>query len=248
VIDLHSHVLPGVDDGARTIADSVAIARAAAAEGVRILVGTPHVRDDYPTDPGTVARLVGEVQAALREEGIALEVRGGGELALDFLPRLAPDELARYGLGGSRALLLETPYHGWPLDFADLVFKLRARGFVPVLGHPERNSEIQEQPERLRQHVDLGLVVQVTAGSLEGRLGPRSRRAAHELVERELVHLVASDAHAADVRAFGVLKGLEALGDPALARWLSRDVPAALLADEPVPERPRRRRRGFLRR
>ena len=249
MIDLHSHVLPGVDDGARTLAESVEIARAAAAEGVEILVATPHVREGYPTDAATVERLVREVRAALREEGVALDLRGGGELGLDFLPQIAQAELGRFGLGGSRTVLLESPYYGWPVDLGDVVIRLQAAGFVPVLAHPERNAEIQEQPEELRTHVDHGLLVQVTAASLEGRLGPSSRAAAFDLVERGLVHVVASDAHTPDVRGYGMVKGLEALGDPALARWLSREVPAALLVDEPVPERPPRRRRlAFLRR
>jgi protein-tyrosine phosphatase len=249
VIDLHSHVLPGVDDGARTLAESLEIARAAAAEGVETLVATPHVREDYPTDPATVERLVAEVQAALRDEGVPLALLGGGEVAFDFLPQVADADLVRFGLGGSRVILLEAPYHSWPINLAEIVFRLRARRFVPVLAHPERNGEVQERPERLRPHVENGLLVQVTAASLEGRLGPSSRQTALALVERGLAHLVASDAHTPDVRAFGMRKGLDALRDAALARWLSQDVPAALLAGDELPERPLRRRRfGRVRR
>jgi protein-tyrosine phosphatase len=248
VIDIHSHVLAGVDDGARTLDESVDIARAAAAEGVDLLLATPHVREDYRTRPETMERLVAEVRDALRAAGVQVELRGGGELALDFLPRIPDADLARFGLGGSRALLLEAPYSGWPLDIEDVIFRLRAQGFVGVLAHPERNSEVQENPERLRPLVEAGVLVQVTGASLEGRLGAGSKECGLDLVERELVHIVASDAHTPDVRQYGILAGLEAIGDEELGRWLARDVPAALLAGDPPPERPRRRRFGFLRR
>lgn len=243
MIDLHSHVLPGVDDGAATLEESVEIARAAVAEGVQVLVATPHVRADYPTDAATMERLVDEVRSALHAANVPLEVHRGGELALDFLTEMAPDELGRFGLAGSRTLLLESPYHGWPLDAAELLFRLRMQGFVPLIGHPERNPAVQERPDLLRELVDAGALVQVTAASLEGRLGRPAQWAASDLVERELVHVVSSDAHSARVREFGLRKGLDKLGDRALARWVSHDVPAALLADQPLPPRPPRRRR-----
>lgn len=242
MIDLHSHVLPGVDDGAETLEDSLAIARAAAAEGVRVLVATPHVRADYPTDAATIRRLLARLRAAVTDAGIPLELHGGGELALDYLPSVRPEDLSELALGGSRALLLETPYQGWPLDLGEVILDLRARGFLPLLAHPERNREVQERPERLRPLVDAGMLVQVTSASLEGRLGRRSRETGLELVRLDLAHVVASDAHAADVRAYGLRRGLDALEDAALARWLVTDVPAAVLAGAELPERPRRRR------
>lgn len=246
MIDLHSHVLPGVDDGAATLDDSLAIARAAAAEGVRVLVATPHVSAEYPTDAATMTHLVTEVRRALRTAGVPVALHGGGELALDYLPHVPAADLPQFVLGGSRVLLLEPPYHGWPLDLSDVVFRLRAQGFAPLLGHPERNPDVQARPELLRPLVDSGMLVQVTSASLEGRLGRSSRDAGLELVVRGLAHAVASDAHTADVRAYGMRGGLEALGDPALGRWLSSAVPAALLADVPLPERPRPRRRRLF--
>ena len=120
---------------------------------------------------------------------------------------------------------------------------MRAQGFVPLLAHPERNRDVQERPERLRPLVETGTLVQVTSASLEGRLGRSSRDTALELIRRDLAHVVSSDAHTAEVRAYGLRAGLEAVGDAALARWLSTDVPAALLAGAELPARPRRRRR-----
>jgi protein-tyrosine phosphatase len=120
VIDLHSHVLPGLDNGARTLEDSVTMARAAVADAVMWLAATPHVRDDYPTDSATMERLVREVHDAIEEAGVELELLPGGEIALDRLAVLDSEELRRFGLGGNpRYLLIEFPYVGWPLGLEE---------------------------------------------------------------------------------------------------------------------------------
>lgn len=249
MIDLHSHVLPGVDDGAATLEEALAILRAAAAEGIELIAATPHVRDDHPTAPETMERLVAEVNDAANAAGIDVEVLPGGELALDVAARLEDGVLARFGLGGNRELLLlECPYYGWPLDLGALVFDLRTRGFSVVLAHPERNPEVQERPELLEPLVGAGVLVQLTAASVDGRSGSRARHTSRTLLDRELAHLVASDAHAPQLRAVGMTAAAAALGDEALARWLTEDVPRALVAGAPLPERPRRRRFATFRR
>jgi protein-tyrosine phosphatase len=246
VIDLHSHILPGLDDGARTLEDSLAIARAAVEDGIRVLAATPHVSERYPTAPEEMERALAQVREAIARVEIPLDVRGGGEIALDRLQGLDRDALRRLALAGTRHVLLETPYYGWPLDLSDRLFELQASGFAAVLAHPERNGEVQAHPERLRPLVERGLVVQVTAASVDGRLGRRVRTTALLLVAQGLAHMVASDAHSADVRAVGMAEAAQAVGDEALGRWLTEDVPGALLRGEPPPPRPElRRRRGF---
>lgn len=247
VIDLHSHVLPGLDDGARTIEQSVEIARAAAASGVRKLAATPHVRDDYPTSADEMEQALAQAREAVAAAGIDLELLPGGEIALDRLDRLDPDELRRFGLGGNPAfLLVEFPYSGWPLELGERIFRLRAAGFTPVMAHPERNAEVQAAPERLGPAIEAGALVQITAASVDGRIGKRARAAAFELVEREYAHLLASDAHAPDLREAGLAAAVEAIGSRELARWLTEDVPGAIVAGEPLPPRPPGRRRGLL--
>lgn len=251
VIDLHSHILPGVDDGARTLDDSLGMAEAAVADGVRVIAATPHVRDDHPTEAATMERLVAELRGALAEAGIPLDVRPGGEIDLDRLDRLGAAELARFGLGGNPAyVLLEFPYYGWPLGLEARVLDLRAHGVTPVIAHPERSAEVQAGPERLRPIVLAGALVQVTAASLDGRIGRRVRDTGFELVEAGLAHLIASDAHTPDVRGIGMSEAAIAVGDEALARWLTLDVPAAIVDGGPFPARPARqpRRRGLFRR
>jgi protein-tyrosine phosphatase len=247
VIDLHSHILPGIDDGATTVLDSLRIALASVRAGVQVMAATPHVRDDYPTRPETMERLVEEVRTALADAEIPLDVRPGGELALDWVERLSTDELRRFGLGGNPSyLLVEFPYYAWPLTLGQLAIQLRSRGITPVLGHPERNPEVQSGPERLRPLVEAGALVQLTAASVDGRLGRGPAQAARSLIQGGLAHMIASDAHSAEVRAAGLAEAAGAVHDDALARWLTVDVPGAVVAGTPIPPRPESGRRGLF--
>lgn len=250
MIDLHIHILPGVDDGPGTLDESIALARSVAADGTRVVAATPHVRDDYPTEPATMERLVAELRQVLEDRDVDLDVRPGGEIALGRLQQLGAEGVRRFGLGGSdRYLLVEFPYAGWPLDLGMQVAGLQRSGMTPVLAHPERNGDVQASPERLRPLVEAGARVQITAASVDGRLGPRAKAASFALLELRLAHLLASDAHAPSTRASGMSDALIALGDDEVARRLVRDAPSAVLAGELLPaEGPslRRRRRFAL--
>src|SRR5437899_4230866 len=169
MIDLHSHILPGLDDGARDLDDALEIARAAVADGITVIAATPHVREDYPTTPSAMESGVRALRGALERAGIELELLPGGEISLEQLDRLSHDELRRFGLGGNpRYLLVETPYYGWPGDLAQRLFALRTARITPVLAHPERNAAVQLQPELLVRIVQSGVLVQVTAASVDG--------------------------------------------------------------------------------
>lgn len=243
MIDLHSHVLPGIDDGPRTLPESLAIARAAVADGIRTLAATPHVRDDYPTSVERMRAGVEELRGELAGEGVPLELVTGGEVALDRIDALSDDDLRAFGLGGNpRYLLVEFPYSGWPLDLAERLFDLSVRGMTPVIAHPERNSDVQSDPAKLAPIADSGALLQVTAASLDGRLGRAPREAGLRLVELELAHLIASDAHSPAIRGIGMSAAAEAVGDETLARWLTVDVPGAIVSGTRLPERPRAER------
>lgn len=247
MIDLHSHVLPGLDDGAADLDDSLAICRAAAAQGIEVLAATPHVRDDYPTTPQQMEDALARVQEAA---GDLIRVVPGGELDLAELDR-PHDQLVRFALAGNPSyLLVETPYTGWPLDFEERLFRLQLAGITPVLAHPERNGEVQARPELLEPIVGAGTLVQLTAASVDGRVGRKARACALTLLERRLAHLIASDAHTAEVRAIGMQQAVAELGDPGLAAWLTDGVPRAILDGTRVPPRPEssRPRRRFFRR
>ncbi len=248
MIDLHTHILHGVDDGPATLEGSIALARAFVDAGVHTVVATPHVREDYPTTVETMQSRVTELRAALRAAEIPLEVRPGGELAVERLRDLPPNDRRSFELGGETSyLLLEFPYYGWPLELATRVDELRSLGVRPLLAHPERNPDVQSSPERLLPIVRAGALVQVTAASVDGRLGRRAKRAVSALLELGAVHVMASDTHAPDSRRLSMRPALSALRDDGLARWLSREVPEAILAGEPIPERPASRARRWLR-
>jgi protein-tyrosine phosphatase len=182
-----------------------------------------------------------ELREAVRAAAIPLDVLSGGEIDLQLLERLPDEELRRFGLGGNpRYLLLEFPYYGWPLGLPETIFRLGTRGFRAVLAHPERNAEVQARPERVAQLVEAGALVQLTAASVDGRLGRSSRAAAMRLLELDLAHVVASDAHAPSIRQIGMTAAADAVGDAELARWLTVEVPDAIVRREPLPERPER--------
>jgi protein-tyrosine phosphatase len=243
LIDLHSHVLPGIDDGADNLAEAIAICRAAADDGIRVIAATPHVRNDYPT---TVDAMEAGVRALQTAAAGIVQVLPGAELDLEELNR-PTQELARFGLAGNpHYLLVEMPYFGWPLDLAEKLFWLRTLGITSVLAHPERNPEVQARPELLEPIVGGGTLVQLTAAAVDGRLGRRSERCARTLLDSRLAHLIASDAHAPSVRAVGMADAARAIDDTELARWLTVDVPRAIVDGVEIPRRPESAKRGGL--
>ena len=241
MIDLHSHILAGLDDGAATLEESLAIARASVQDGITMVAATPHVRDDYPTTPDAMEECLEQLRQALRRHEIALDVRGGGEIAIEWIDRLSDADLRRFGLGGNPDyLLIEFPYVGWPLALPQHVFDLASRGITPVIAHPERNGEVQASPERLEPLVRGGALVQVTAASLDGRLGRRPMKTGRKLIQVGLAQLIASDAHSPAIRGSGLAAAADAIGDRTLARWLTYDVPHAMAEQLPLPPRPAR--------
>lgn len=230
MIDLHTHVLPGFDDGVRSLEEARALARAAAAEGVTTIAATPHVRDDYPTTAERMTRGVRLLNEDFAEQGIGVEVISGGELDLRRLWELDPEEVSRFTFGGNGSwLLVETPYRGWPALLPRTVEALRRQSIGTLLAHPERNDEVQRDPSRLAPLVAEGMCVQITAGSVDGRLGESARRCSFALLELGLVHVLASDAHSPDVRGVGFTSAIEALADDALARRLTDEGPLRMI-------------------
>jgi protein-tyrosine phosphatase len=249
MIDLHAHILPGLDDGSRSVEDARLLARRAAEGGVRAIAATPHVRDDYPTRPEEMERGVSRLREDFIQQGIGVDVLHGAEIDLGMLDSLDEETLRRFTLAQSgRYVLVEFPYMGWPAGLEQTVYGLGALGLVAVVAHPERNREVQARPERLAEAVAMGAVVQLTAASLDGRLGRSSQKAAQRLLETRLAHVLASDAHTPEIREAGLGAAAEAVGDDALARFLTTEAPAAIVAGEPVPAPPHAKRgRRFFR-
>jgi protein-tyrosine phosphatase len=255
VIDLHCHILPGVDDGPAVLATSIAMAEAAAAEGVDTIVATPHVSHRYPTTPEQMHEGVEAVNGALAGRGIPLTVVPGAEIAMPAVSELSDEELASFGLAGGRCLLVESPFSPQPQILESIVFDLQLRGFRPVLAHPERSPAFQPDLERLGAMVERGVRCSITATSMSGRFGTTVRRVTVKMLREGLVHDVASDAHDEDGRPPGLLAGFEDVerdlpGISRHAAWFTQSAPQALLAGEPLPPGPDPagwRRRGWRR-
>jgi protein-tyrosine phosphatase len=238
VIDLHCHVLPGIDDGPATLEEALALARALVAAGVETVAATPHVSPDHPNTAERIATARAQLVEALAEHGVPLRVVGGAEVDLLHVQALPAEELAGLRLGDSRALLVEAPFASVVPQFEALIMRLQSAGHRVVLAHPERSSLFLHEPALLERLVGRGALASVTAAALTGRFGGTPRRFALRAIEHGLVHDVSTDAH--DVAGRGpVLRDavLEA-GLAWTADWLLRDAPAAILADAPLPPRP----------
>jgi len=239
MIDLHCHVLPGIDDGPATLEDSLALARAAAAAGIATIVATPHVSRHHRNDAATIAARVDEVRTRFAADGLALEVRPGAEIAMTTADEFDPDELRRLSLGGGPWLLVECPFSPLATGVDIFLLGLQSRGHRIVLAHPERSPVFQRDRELLPALVRAGVLASITAGSLVGSFGGTVKRFAHDLVRDGLVHNVASDAHDVVARPPSIRAELERAGFGALTEWLTEAVPAAILTgEEQIPPRP----------
>jgi protein-tyrosine phosphatase len=249
VIDLHCHVLPGIDDGPPTIEGSLAFARAAATAGTRVLVATPHVSWRYRNDARTIARLVGELNdrlataGVLSSKGAPLEVRTGAEIALTQFAEIEPAELRRLTLGGGKWLLVEPPFTPVAPHLDEILLQLLAdlRAVDErhvVVAHPERCPTFQRDRHMLERLVREGFLTSVTAGSFGGRFGAEARRFALELARDGLLHNVASDAHDHLHRPPTIAAELEQAGLAPLTQWLTEAVPRAILDGGEIPPRP----------
>ncbi|MGA2454080.1 MAG: CpsB/CapC family capsule biosynthesis tyrosine phosphatase [Solirubrobacteraceae bacterium] len=248
MIDLHCHVLPGIDDGPETLEESVALARVAVDAGIDTLVATPHVNSRTPNDSATIARLVDTLNQRLDEEHVDLEVLPGGEIAISHLAEIEPQELSRLGLGGGPWLLVEPPFTPVAVGLAGMVQGVQRLGHRVVLAHPERCPALQRDRQTVRALAEGGVLMSITAGSLTGRFGNEVRRFALELAREGLIHNVTSDAHDSVRRPPGLAEQIEHAGLGPLLEWLTQMVPAAILAGEEMPPRPAAARDGARRR
>ena len=238
MIDLHCHVLPGIDDGPETIEGSLEFARTAVAAGIETLVATPHVNSRTPNDSATIAHLVKELNARLAEERVALSILPGAEIAVSQVAEIEPEELQRLSLGGGPWLLVEPPFTTIAVGLEGMLLNLLRKGHRVVLAHPERCPALQRDRRLVPELVDLGILMSITAGSFTGRFGGEVRRYALELAHAGLIHNVTSDAHDSVNRPPGLAAELEQAGLADLREWLTEAVPAAILGGEEIPPRP----------
>jgi protein-tyrosine phosphatase len=255
MIDLHTHILPGVDDGVETVEEALEFARIARDDGTRLVVATPHCKEGtWENGRDEVLRRVRELRELLARESVELELAPGAEVHLcpDLVERVRDGRAPTLGDNG-KTLLLELSLTQYPVELDKLIFELKLAGLEIVLAHPERIRYFQEDPSRYESLVRLGAYGQVTTGSLLGLFGSRAREYSLELVQRGQVHVLASDAHGTGSRSPRLTEALEAivpLVGEERARSMVNAVPRALL-DGRTPEIPpveggNARRGGFF--
>lgn len=252
MIDLHSHLLPGLDDGPRTDAEALVMARRARKDGITSVVATPHIDHVHGVTAADVLRAGLALRRMLAAAQVEVNVLTGGEVTAMRASELSDSELRAVALGSSSWVLLECPLSRTAPALEEAVFALELRGFRVVLAHPERSPQLLGNVERVRELVGRGALCSITGGSLLGRFGSPPKTFCVKLLAEGLVHNVASDAHDDARRPLALAEAVaEAVRvgpfRPGFARWLTHDVPEAVLADRPVPDlppagRPERRR------
>lgn len=199
MIDLHTHLLPGIDDGADDMATALALARLAVEGGTTHMVCTPHLHAGrYDNTAASIAQALQGFRAALAEAGIPLQVAAAAEVRFDMEIMLwqRAGQLPFLGKWQDKdVLLLEFPHADVPFGAERLTQWLLERNVVPLIAHPERNKGVMRTPSRLKAFIDQGCLLQVTAGSLAGRFGERAQELAEELLREDVVTVIASDAH-----------------------------------------------------
>lgn len=238
-VDLHAHVLPGLDDGPQNWEESLAVLEAAAAGGTTALVATPHwLEGGYAPQVGRVLEAAAELGLRAAARGINVAVRPGMEVYLspDVPRHLSAGKLLTIADTGAY-LLLELPFEAWPPYAERVVFELQLAGITPVLAHPERCREAAADPRRIRTLAERGVLVQINAGSLTGRFGRTSQRCVYHLIGTGCAHFAASDAHNARDRSpdlsAAYAAAANAFGEDC-ARALFCENPAAILSGCPV--------------
>lgn len=196
MIDIHHHLLAGLDDGSTDLETSVAMAKIAAEDGITHVVCTPHANNQYVFEPRVIDAKIAELQQRLEREGVALTLGRGCDFHLTYENvQQAKEDRARFSINGRGYLLMEIPDYGLPQGLTDTFYQLQIAGLTPILTHPERNPTLQGDTERMMHWLRGGVLIQVTAGSVLGHMGKAAQKMAHRLLEQRWVHFLATDAH-----------------------------------------------------
>lgn len=210
MIDIHSHVLPGIDDGAQTDNDSIEMAKQAVSEGIHTIIATPHNRNgQYDNDKESILADVKRLNSLFIEENISLVVLPGQENRIngDMTRELERDELMP--LNDTKYIFVEFPSGSVPRYAKQMIFDIQVLGYIPIIVHPERNRELIEDHDLMYEFIEKGALSQVTAASLVGKFGKRVKQFSRQLVEANLTHFIASDAHNITTRRFCMQEAYE---------------------------------------
>jgi protein-tyrosine phosphatase len=243
MIDIHAHILAGVDDGAKNWEESLQMARMAVEDGITVMVATPHLFKARTLDLGQlndkelIFRYVAELRQKLSAAAIPLEILPGCDFPLGFesLKLLDAGRVLTIN-DANRYLLLELPDTSLPPATEEICFYLQSKGITPIITHPERHLILQEMPQKLKRLIDLGCLVQMTGSSLTGWFGRGVKRISRQLVKQGYVHLLATDAHDPKRRPpllSQAVAELTRLVGEKRAQAMVHDLPEKIIAGEP---------------
>jgi protein-tyrosine phosphatase len=239
MIDIHHHLLWGLDDGASNLETSLAMAKMAAEDGITHIVCTPHSNAQYFYDLPVVEGKIAELQALLDLEAIRVRLGRGCDFHMSYenIQEVKVDPI-KFSINGLGYLLVEVPDYGLPRELTEIFYQMQLAGLTPILTHPERNPTLQNDQSRVAEWMQRGVLVQVTAGSVLGHMGKRAERMAHQLLEKRWVHFLATDAHNTTSRAPKMREAFELISKrygPEYGHLLSVSNPLAVFNGNPMP-------------
>ncbi|GKT11815.1 MAG: protein-tyrosine phosphatase [Thiomicrorhabdus sp.] len=233
--DLHNHLLPGIDDGAPDLEVSIALAKMAVEDGITHMVCTPHIHiGRYENTFASIQAALTVFKSALAEHKIKLNVAAAAEIRLgsEIIQQVSNQQIPFVGLWqGKQVMLLEFPANAIPLGSDKLVKWLIAQNILPMIAHPERNQMLIENPNKLKPFLDLGCLIQVTAGSITGGFGQKAQKLAIQLLKEQKVTILATDAHNQNYRPplfTGSLQAVAKIIDKAYIQELVLNNPAEI--------------------
>ncbi|CEO10629.1 putative tyrosine-protein phosphatase CapC [[Clostridium] sordellii] len=201
MIDIHCHILPGVDDGSKNLSESIEMAKIAYDEGIRTIINTSHYHTDFKYKKGKeLNKVLNDFNKALKVEGIDLNIILGNELYYteDLFENF--ENLDFYSLNSSRYLLIEFSPNNFPKNIVDIVYEIKLRGYIPVLAHVERYPKVQENPNLIYDCINEGALIQVNASSITGKNGTEAQKTSDILLKNKMIHFIATDAHSSTRR------------------------------------------------
>lgn len=204
MIDLHCHILPGIDDGAQTIESSVEMAKQAISQGINTIVATPHHQNGkYINEKADIEQYVQKLNEEFQQRNLTLTILPGQESRIfgEMVEEYHDNKLLTLN-NSHKYVFVEFPSSQVPRYTEKLLFNLQSEGLIPIIVHPERNSRLIEDPDLLYNLVNKGALTQVTASSLTGHFGKKIQKFSHQLIESNLTHIIASDAHNTSHRSF----------------------------------------------
>ncbi|QUH19075.1 tyrosine-protein phosphatase [Alkaliphilus sp. B6464] len=210
MVDLHSHILPNIDDGAKDIDEALQMGEIAVEQGISQIIATPHfIEGELASKKEKIEEAIDALNKTFEKEGMNLKILPGNEVYISpNLPKILHNKEV-FTLNNGHYILIEFPMGDIPIYTEDVLYEVRLLGYKPIIAHPERYTKIMENPNRLKELIDQGNYVQINSQSITGELGEKARKTAEILLKHKMVHFIGTDAHSSRHRSPKMKKALE---------------------------------------